>query len=70
MKNKFQIKDLRIIKNRELHNLLLIDNSPGVFGECVDNGIAVRDFLGDHRDTELKELEKYLMKGINQSNIA
>jgi len=63
MKNKFQIKDLRIIKNRNLKNILIVDNNPAVFGECVDNGIAVKDFLGDPNDTELVKLENYLIKG-------
>jgi len=44
---------------------LIIDNNPAVFGECVGNGIAVKDFLGDPNDTELKTLERYLMKGRN-----
>ena len=59
-KNGFFIKDLRIIKNRELKDMVIVDNLLHSFGLQIDNGIPILEFIDNKRDTELQFLEKYL----------
>jgi CTD small phosphatase-like protein 2 len=40
-KNGFYIKDLRIIQNRELKDIIMIDNLAHSFGLQVNNGIPI-----------------------------
>ena len=60
-KNGFFIKDLRIIKNRELKNMIIVDNLSHSFGFQVDNGIPILEWHNDTKDTELKCLIDYLI---------
>ena len=46
-KNGFFIKDLRIIKNRDLKNMLIIDNLAHSFGLQIDNGIPICEWYED-----------------------
>ena len=50
------IKDLRIIENRSLKDIILIDNKPECFGLQIDNGIPILDFYGSQHDKELQNL--------------
>ena len=59
-KNGFFIKDLRIIKNRELKNMVIVDNLLHSFGLQIDNGIPILEFNGDSQDQELKHIQNYL----------
>lgn len=43
--NGFYIKDLRIIKNRGLKDLILVDNLVHSFGLQLDNGIPILEYL-------------------------
>ena len=61
-KNGFYIKDLRIIKNRELKNMLLVDNLVHSFGFQVENGIPIIEWTGNKADVELKHLMDYLLE--------
>ena len=63
-KNGMFIKDLRIIKNRELKNLLLIDNLAHSFGLQIENGIPILEFQNDRKDRELKYLFDYLLQAL------
>ena len=56
------IKDLRIIKNRELKNMIIVDNLAHSFGLQIDNGIPILEWTGDKNDRELEFLEKYLIE--------
>jgi CTD small phosphatase-like protein 2 len=40
------IKDLRIVKNRELKDIVIIDNTVEAFGLNINNGIPILDFHG------------------------
>jgi len=60
-KNGFYIKDLRIIKNRELKNMVIVDNLVHSFGFQVENGIPIIEWTGNKQDTELKYLSDYLI---------
>ena len=54
------IKDLRIICNRELNALILIDNSALSFALNVNNGIPILPYFYDPVDEELRHLNYYL----------
>lgn len=55
-KNGFYIKDLRIIKNRTLNNVLIVDNLAHSFGFQIENGIPILEWYDDANDKELKYL--------------
>lgn len=61
-KNGFYIKDLRIIKNRDLKNMVLVDNLVHSFGFQVENGIPIIEWTGNKADVELKHLMDYLLE--------
>ena len=56
------MKDLRIFKNLNLKDVLLVDNAVYSFGEQLENGIPITPFKEDPRDTEFLNLIKYLDK--------
>ena len=55
------IKDLRIFKNRDLKNIILIDNSIFSFAHQLNNGILVTSFYNDEDDCFLINLKDYLI---------
>ncbi|KAL4491319.1 hypothetical protein ABPG72_021705 [Tetrahymena utriculariae] len=59
-KNKIYIKDLRIFKNRDIKNLVIVDNCCLSFCHNILNGIPIIPFYDDKRDQELLELSNYL----------
>src|SRR5687768_12942095 len=59
-KNGFFIKDLRLLKNRLLKNILIVDNLVHSFGFQIDNGVPILEWTGNKKDTELKHLIDYL----------
>jgi len=59
-KNGFVIKDLRIIRNRELKNVVMVDNLAHSFGLQIDNGIPILEFIDNPYDKELKYLAEFL----------
>jgi len=54
------IKDLRIIKNKSLKDLVIIDNAVYSFGYQLENGIPILPFYKDKNDEELLHLIYYL----------
>jgi len=54
------IKDLRVIGNRKLEDVILIDNAAYSFGFQVENGIPIIPFYDNKNDQELKHLIPYL----------
>ena len=55
------IKDLRIIANRDIENMLIIDNCVGGFANQLKNGIPILPFVGDQKDQELLLLKEYIL---------
>lgn len=55
------VKDLRIIANRSLKDVILVDNSAHSYGFQPDNGVPVLPFYNDKTDTELHELTEFLL---------
>ena len=56
------VKDLSIVRDRDLKDMVLVDNSLVSFSFNVDNGIPVTDFIAQDDDTQLKELAELLGK--------
>jgi len=54
------VKDLRIIKGRELRDMVIVDNLVHSFSHQIDNGIPIISWYGDRSDQELKYLMEYL----------
>lgn len=54
------IKDLRIIKNRKMKDIVIIDNAVYSFGFQLDNGIPILPFYEDKKDEEMLHLTTYL----------
>ena len=68
-KNGYFIKDLRIIKNRELKDMIIVDNLVHSFGFQLDNGVPILEFINDSSDMELRYLADYLLKGHYYSDL-
>ncbi len=56
------IKDLRVMGNRELANIVIIDNTPICFCANMDNGIYVPSYAGASDDAELMTLSTFLLE--------
>ena len=54
------IKDLRVIGNRDLKDMILIDNAAYSFGFQIENGIPIIPFYDNKDDQELRHLIPYL----------
>ena len=48
--NGFFIKDLRIIQNRSLKDIIMVDNLVHSFGLQIHNGIPILEFLNNKND--------------------
>jgi hypothetical protein len=57
---KLYIKDLRIIKNIPLKDMIIIDNSVLSFAFQLENGIPILPYYDNKEDNELKFLLNYL----------
>ena len=56
----YYVKDLRIIRNRQLEDLVIVDNSVYSFAFQIDNGIPIIPFYSDKEDEEMLHLIYYL----------
>lgn len=54
------IKDLRVIQQRKVSSVFLVDNNPYCYGLQLTQGIPIIPFFGNPTDTELLKLEIYL----------
>jgi CTD small phosphatase-like protein 2 len=54
------LKDLRIIRNRGLEDLVIVDNLVESFGLQLDNGVPILEFRGSEDDRELLGLIPFL----------
>ncbi len=55
-KDGVYVKDLRIVNNRSLASMVLVDNSIAAFASNLDNGIYVPSFTGSEDDNMLLPL--------------
>ena len=56
------VKDLTIIKNRHMKNMILIDNAAYSYSLQLNNGIPIIPFHDNKKDTELRELATFLIE--------
>lgn len=61
-KNGFIIKDLRIFVNRNLKDLIIVDNLAHCFSYQINNGVPLLEWQSDVNDKELKYLYGHLKK--------
>jgi len=61
-KNGYFIKDLRVMKNRSLSRMVIVDKSIQSFGFQISNGIPIVEWTGNKYDTELLHLKDFLIK--------
>ncbi len=61
-KEGYYVKDLRIIADRRVDEILIVDNSVISFAFQMANGIPVSSYEGDEQDNELDYLSTYLME--------
>jgi CTD small phosphatase-like protein 2 len=54
------IKDLTIIKDRDINNMVIVDDSPISYSLQPNNGIPVTPYYGEEDDEELRYLADYL----------
>lgn len=67
-KNGFFIKDLRIIRNKDLKDVLIVDNLAHSFGFQIDNGVPILEW-NRGTDTELFYLKSYLLTASNYYDV-
>ncbi len=58
--NKYFIKDLRVISNREARNMVIVDHSLVSFSAQLNNGICVSSYEGGDNDTTLYSVSAFL----------
>lgn len=68
-KNGFFIKDLRIVKNKNLKNIIIVDNLAHSFGFQIENGVPILEFHNDKTDQELKHLSQYLIEAAQVDDV-
>ena len=54
------MKDLRVIGNRNMKDMLLVDNAAYSFGFQLENGLPIIAFYDNKDDQELKHLTQYM----------
>lgn len=61
-KSNRYIKDLRIVENRGLKDMVLVDNFITSFALQLSNGVPISEFRGSKKDRELIHLGYYLAR--------
>ena len=64
IQNKLYIKDLRIIKDYDPSNVILMDNSLYSFMNQPSNGMLVNSFYTNHKDNQLINAKSFLIEHI------
>lgn len=59
-KNGFFIKDLRLIENRNIKNVVLLDNYVHSFAFNIENGIPILEWKNEQDDDELLHMVTFL----------
>lgn len=59
-----RVKNLRILKNIPLKDIVLVDNNMYSFAPQLDNGILINSFFCDKKDDELENVLSYLIEFI------
>ena len=64
IQNRLYIKDLRIIKDYDPSNVILMDNSLYSFMNQPSNGMLVNSFYTNHKDNQLVNAKSFLIEHI------
>ena len=64
IQQRLYIKDLRIIKDYDPKNVILMDNSLYSFMNQPSNGMLVNSFYTNHKDTQLISAKNFLVNHI------
>jgi len=59
--NSVFYKDLSLLKNRNLKDIILVDNSCTCFSLNLENGVPIVPFYNDKSDEELLALIEFLI---------
>lgn len=62
------IKDLRILENRDLKDIVIVDNAVISFAYQIDNGIPILPFKEDKEDIEFIHLMKFMKDIANEDD--
>ncbi len=62
--DKIYIKDLSIIDNYDLKNIILVDNSLYSFYNNLQNGVLVNSFFYDGNDNQLIFAQNYILNAL------
>lgn len=65
----YYIKDLRIFRNINIRDLVIIDNSILSFCHQIDNGIPILPFYDNKEDNELFYLTKFLLNIVHENDL-
>lgn len=65
----FYIKDIRILNNRSLESVVIIDDNVFSFSSQMENGIYVPSFQGEEGDTTLLDLIPFLSNLIGLEDV-
>jgi len=68
-KGNHYIKDLRILKDIPLSQMIIIDNMVVSFAAQLENGIYIPAFTGQSTDTELKTISEFLVTIANVKDV-
>lgn len=63
------IKDLTILDDRNLKNMIIIDNMAFSFSYQIENGIYIPSFTGESDDSELPKLKEFLLSIKDEDDI-
>ena len=69
LSERVHVKDLRVLANRSLKDVVLIDNAAYSFGYQIDNGIPIISWHDDPEDKELLYLTQYLKGLLNADDV-
>ena len=61
IKESLRVKDLRILNNINIKNVILVDNNMYSFAPQLNNGILINSFYFDKDDKELDNVYRYLI---------
>ena len=64
VKDKIFIKDLRIIENYDIKDIILVDNSLYSFYNNLKNGVLVNSFFYDGNDNQLIFAQNYILNAL------
>lgn len=66
---KYYIKDLRMLEERDLSEIVIVDNTASCFYNNLDNAIPIIPFIDNVDDSELLDLQNFLVWLSDKSDV-